>query len=119
MLFLSPHRLAAELAACREALGGEREAALLTELSKLHERWRGGTLAALAEAAGGIDARGEHVLVVAGAAPAPVAAPTAASARTALDTALATGLPLPEARREAARRARHLPARALRPAGGH
>jgi 16S rRNA (cytidine1402-2'-O)-methyltransferase len=104
VLFVSPHRLAAELAACREALGGEREAALLAELSKLHERWRGGTLAALADAAGEIDARGEHVLVVAGAAPAPVAAPTAANARAALDTALATGLPLPEARREAARR---------------
>jgi 16S rRNA (cytidine1402-2'-O)-methyltransferase len=103
VLFLTPHRLHAELAACCEALGGERAAALLTELSKLHERWRGGTLAALAGAGAELDTRGEHVLVVAGAAPAPAAAATAAGARAALDAALATGLPLPEARRAAAR----------------
>ena len=104
VLFLSPHRLAAELAACRDALGGEREAALLTELSKMHERWRGGTLATMAAGVEALDARGEHVLVVAAAAPAPAAAPSAARARAALDAALASGLELPEARRQAARR---------------
>ena len=103
VLFLSPHRLAAELAACRDALGGKREAALLTELSKLHERWHGGTLEALAAATSELDARGEHVLVVAAAAPAPVAAPSTELARATLEEALATGLPLAEARREAAR----------------
>jgi 16S rRNA (cytidine1402-2'-O)-methyltransferase len=103
VFFLSPHRLAAELAACCEALGGGREAALLTEISKLHERWRGGTLQELAVAAGELDARGEHVLVVAAATPAPVAVPSAERARVALEAALATGLALAEARREAAR----------------
>jgi 16S rRNA (cytidine1402-2'-O)-methyltransferase len=103
VLFLSPHRLAAELAACCEALGGGREAALVTEISKLHERWRGGTLQELADAADELDTRGEHVLVVAAAAPAPVEAPSAERARAALEAALAQGFALAEARREAAR----------------
>jgi len=103
VVFVSPHRLAVELAACREALGDEREAALLSELSKLHERWRGGTLAELADAAMALDARGEHVLVVAGAPAAVAPAATAEGARAALEAALAAGLALPEARREAAR----------------
>jgi 16S rRNA (cytidine1402-2'-O)-methyltransferase len=103
VVFVSPHRLAVELAACRDVLGGGREAALLTELSKLHERWRGGSLAELTAAAGALDARGEHVLVVAGAAPAAAAEATAEAARSALESALATGLPLSEARRAAAR----------------
>ena len=104
VLFLSPHRLAAELAACAEALGGVRDAALLAELSKLHERYLGGTLAELAAAAGSLEIRGEYTLVIAPPQPAPAVAPTVASARAALAAALAAGLALPEARREAARR---------------
>ncbi len=105
VLFLSPHRLPAELAACAETLGGGREAVLLAELSKLHERHHGGTLAELASDAGALDIRGEYTLVVGPPLPPAVAAaPSRDAARAALDTALATGLPLPEARRDAARR---------------
>jgi 16S rRNA (cytidine1402-2'-O)-methyltransferase len=103
VVFVSPHRLGAELAACAEALGGEREAALLAELSKLHERHLGGTLAGLAAAAGSLEVRGEYTLVIGPPPPAPVAVPTVASAAAALDAALAAGLTLPEARRQAAR----------------
>jgi 16S rRNA (cytidine1402-2'-O)-methyltransferase len=104
VLFLSPHRLAAELAACRDALGGEREAALLAELSKLHERCQRGTLAALAAWAREATPRGEYTLVVG---PPPAAPPRevdAAVARAALDAESAQGATLPEARRAAARR---------------
>jgi 16S rRNA (cytidine1402-2'-O)-methyltransferase len=104
VLFLSPHRLTAELATCAEVLGADREAALLAELTKVHERCRRGSLAALAARDPDEKARGEHTLVVG-----PPLAPEAASvspdaAREALSEALGRGLPLPEARREAARR---------------
>lgn len=62
VVFLSPHRLAEELADCAEVLGGEREAALLAELSKLHERYDYGSLQALA--AKTHFAKGEFTLVV-------------------------------------------------------
>jgi 16S rRNA (cytidine1402-2'-O)-methyltransferase len=103
VLFLSPHRLAVELAACAEELGGAREAALEAELSKLHERHLGGPLAALAAAAAGMEPRGEYTLVVGPPAPPTVPAPTLVDARAALAEALASGLALPEARRAAAR----------------
>jgi 16S rRNA (cytidine1402-2'-O)-methyltransferase len=102
VLFLSPHRLAPELAACAEALGGGRQAALLAELSKLHERYLGGTLEELSGAADRLDRRGEFVLVVTPASPAVSETPTVEAARTALAAALADGLALPEARRRAA-----------------
>ncbi len=104
VLFLSPHRLAAELAACAEALGGARDAALEAELSKLHERHLGGTLTTLATVAAGIEPRGEYTLVVGPPPPAAAAPPTINAARAALEAALASGLSLPEARRAAARR---------------
>ena len=104
VLFLSPHRLEEELAACADVLGGERESALLAELSKLHERCEWGTLGEVRSRLAGVAPRGEFTLVVG---PPPVAATPAATpgaARAALDRALASGLPLAEARREAARR---------------
>ncbi len=104
VLFLSPHRLAAELAACAEGLGAERPAVLLAELSKLHERAERGSLGELAARAPAWTPRGEYTLVVAPPAappPPPVAPATAAAA---LAEALASGYPLAEARREAARR---------------
>jgi 16S rRNA (cytidine1402-2'-O)-methyltransferase len=104
VLFLSPHRLGQELAACAETLGGGRQAALLAELSKLHERYAGGTLAELAAVAERLDARGEYTLVVGPPAPAATEHPTVEAARAALDAALAEGFTLPDARREAARR---------------
>lgn len=103
VLFLSPHRLAVELEACSEHLGAEREAALLAELSKLHERARRGSLAALASAARDGEARGEYTLVVGPPAAAPRLAVSRETAASALQEALDRGLPLGEARREAAR----------------
>jgi 16S rRNA (cytidine1402-2'-O)-methyltransferase len=52
VLFLSPHRLSGELAA------------MLAELTKVHERFRGGTLAELAGWAASATPRGEYTLVV-------------------------------------------------------
>jgi len=101
VLFLTPHRLAAELGACAEALGREREAALLAELSKVHERCVRGTLAELVGRCE-VAPRGEYTLVV-GPAPEPAAIVTRESASAALDAALKAGLSLAGARREAAR----------------
>ena len=104
VLFLAPHRLAVELAACRDVLGSERDAVLLAELSKLHERCERGTLGELAAWAHDATARGEYTLVVGPPPAAPLPAADAHAARAALDTELARGQPLPEARRAAARR---------------
>jgi 16S rRNA (cytidine1402-2'-O)-methyltransferase len=103
VLFLAPHRLADELAACAEHLGREREAALLAELSKLHERCLSGPLRELVAAAASAEARGEFTLVVGPPQQAERATPTRAVAELALERALARGRALPEARREAAR----------------
>jgi 16S rRNA (cytidine1402-2'-O)-methyltransferase len=102
VVFLSPHRLVTELRDCAAALGGERDAALLAELTKLHERCRTGSLAELATWAGSAVSRGEHTLVVGPPVQPPVPATTAAVARHALEAALAEGLALPAARRRAA-----------------
>jgi len=73
VLYLSPHRAAADLRDLAETLGGQRRAALCRELTKLHEEIRRGTLDELASsAADGV--RGEVTLVVAGAEGDPAAA---------------------------------------------
>lgn len=73
VLYLSPHRAAADLHDLAESLGGQRRAALCRELTKLHEEIRRGTLDELASsAAAGV--RGEVTLVVAGADGDPAAA---------------------------------------------
>ncbi len=66
------HRLAETLADMASCLGAQREVTLARELTKLHEQVRHGVLGELAAsvAAGEVPARGECVLVVAGAAPA-------------------------------------------------
>lgn len=105
VVFLSPHRLANELADCSRILGGQREAVVLAELTKVHERAARGTLEELATQAATTPARGEYTLVVGP--PVPAAAPVAATpeaARAALAVALAEGNDLPTARRAAARR---------------
>jgi 16S rRNA (cytidine1402-2'-O)-methyltransferase len=105
VLFISPHRLAEQLAACAVQLGGERDAALLGEISKLHERCERGTLAELAAAAASLERRGELTLVVGP--PAikhDVIEIDAEVARAALEHELAAGHPLGEARRRAASR---------------
>ncbi len=64
VLYESPHRIARTLKDLAETLGGEREAAVMRELSKKFEESARGTLAALAERFDGKKARGEFVVVV-------------------------------------------------------
>jgi 16S rRNA (cytidine1402-2'-O)-methyltransferase len=65
VLFETGPRLAATLADLAAGLGGQREAALCRELTKLHEEIRRGELATLAEAYANDTPRGEIVLVIA------------------------------------------------------
>lgn len=71
VFFESPHRIAASLADQAELLGGERQALVARELTKLHETLYRGTLAQLALRAASEPnlARGELTLVVQGAPP--------------------------------------------------
>ncbi len=70
VLFVSPHRVAADLRDLAAACGEDRPAALGRELTKLHEETRRGTLGELAAAVADDGVRGELTLVVGGA-PAP------------------------------------------------
>jgi len=79
VFFESRHRIAATLAAMRDALGEQRRAVVCRELTKTHEEIRRGSLGELASWAAGGDVLGEITLVVAGAADA-VPAATAADA---------------------------------------
>jgi 16S rRNA (cytidine1402-2'-O)-methyltransferase len=65
VLFESPRRLSAMLAAAVEVLGPERDAAVCRELTKRFEEVRRGTLADLAEQYHGIVPKGEIVLCIA------------------------------------------------------
>lgn len=103
VVFISPHRLRQELEACASSLGAAREAALLAELTKVHERCVRGTLSQLASWAANAEVRGEYTLVVGPPPAAAAAAPTPEAARDAFDEAVARGLDLATARREAAR----------------
>ena len=67
ILFEAPHRLAASFEDLRQAVGGDRRAALCRELTKLHETIDAGTLDELASSYGQTPARGECTLIVAGA----------------------------------------------------
>jgi 16S rRNA (cytidine1402-2'-O)-methyltransferase len=79
VFFESRHRIAATLAAMRDAFGEQRRAAVCRELTKTHEEIRRGSLGELASWAASGDVLGEITLVVAGAADA-VRAATAADA---------------------------------------
>ena len=103
VLFISPHRLRNELEACASSLGPTREAALLAELTKLHERCVRGVLGQLASWAATAEVRGEYTLVVGPPLAAAAVAPTPETARDALDETVARGLDLATARRETAR----------------
>lgn len=70
VLFVSPHRAAADLADLAAACGPERPAALARELTKLHEQTLRGSLGELADRVGEQGVRGELTVVVGGA-PAP------------------------------------------------
>jgi len=71
VLYEAPHRLQRTLADLADALGPDRRIALCRELTKLHEEtWRG-TLSAAVHRCEEVVPRGEYVLVVDGAGPAP------------------------------------------------
>jgi 16S rRNA (cytidine1402-2'-O)-methyltransferase len=87
VLFETGPRLAATLADLAAGLGGQREAAICRELTKLHEEIRRGELTKLAEAYADQPPRGEIVLVIA---PPPASEPVgAAETETMLRKALA------------------------------
>ena len=67
VIFESPRRVGATLAALAGQMGGERRACLARELTKLHEEIARGSLTELAERFGAGDVRGEITLVVEGA----------------------------------------------------
>jgi len=68
VLYEAPHRLARTLADLVATLGADRSVAICRELTKLHEEvWRG-SLGEAAGRAGAAEPRGEHVLVLGGAA---------------------------------------------------
>jgi 16S rRNA (cytidine1402-2'-O)-methyltransferase len=69
VLFESPHRVAATLGDLRDACGDAREVAVARELSKVFEEVVRGPLGDIAGAAVNASARGEHVVIVAPAAP--------------------------------------------------
>lgn len=91
VIFVAPHRAAADLDELREVLGDDRPAALARELTKLHEQVVHGTLGELTELAeAGV--RGEVTLVIGGA---PSAAPeprTAAELAREVQRLIDTGL---------------------------
>lgn len=64
ILFVSPHRGAAELAALVDACGGARPAALARELTKLHQEVRRDRLDALAASIASDPPKGEWTLVL-------------------------------------------------------
>jgi len=64
VVFLSPHRLGAELRDAAEVLGEDRPATLMAELSKKYERAETGTLGSLAGGDEVQKPRGEYVLVI-------------------------------------------------------
>lgn len=103
VVFISPHRLRPELEACAACLGAGREAALLAELTKVHERCTRGTLGELALWAADAAVKGEYTLVVGPPPAAEVLPSTPVAASRALDEAMARGLDLARARREVAR----------------
>ena len=68
VLYESPYRVGATLAAAMEVLG-DREAAVCAELTKLHERVSRGYLSDLVKEFAGAKAKGEIAVVIAGANP--------------------------------------------------
>jgi 16S rRNA (cytidine1402-2'-O)-methyltransferase len=88
VFFESPNRVAAFLADAAEALGGEREATLCREVTKIHETFDRGTLLELAERYKDASVKGEVVVLLAP--PAEPAGPDDAAIENALREALLT-----------------------------
>ncbi len=90
VVFESPHRVVETVAALALACGGERPAAVLRELTKLHEEvWRG-TLEGAQRWLDGVSPRGEYVVVV-GPAP-PPGPPSGTDVQAAVMAKLADGV---------------------------
>jgi 16S rRNA (cytidine1402-2'-O)-methyltransferase len=90
VLFEAPHRLARTLGDLRDRCGGDRHVVVVRELTKLHEQRWAGTLDEAVARTTAAEPVGEHVLVLAGAPPAPPAGEDAI--RDALDAARLAGL---------------------------
>lgn len=105
VVLLSPHRIGRELEDLSQVLGGDREATLLAEVSKVHERAVVGRLAELAASAEAAHPRGEYILVV-GPDGANSAEPEidAATVREVYEQALASGADRRQALRRTAQR---------------
>jgi 16S rRNA (cytidine1402-2'-O)-methyltransferase len=108
VFYESPHRIREALEDCAESFGGDRQAAVARELTKVHETLYRATLSELAARASGERdfERGEIVLVVAGVAAAAVPESGADGHGGALDRALIPlheELPLKQAAHLAAR----------------
>lgn len=67
VFYEAPHKIRQTLADLRDALGGERQAALCRELTKIHEEVIRGTLEELSHYYDESEPRGEYVIVVSGA----------------------------------------------------
>ena len=92
VLYEAHGRTAATLHDLARACGGERQAVVARELTKLHEEVRRGTLAELAAAAEARPAKGEVVIVVAGATEAQAVAVSLEAGRARVDHLVAEGL---------------------------
>jgi 16S rRNA (cytidine1402-2'-O)-methyltransferase len=99
VFFEAPGRLGALLADLRALAGPERRAVVARELTKVHEEFRGSTLAELADYYSREEARGEVTLVLAGTGVAPPPPDRSEEARTLAARLLREGA----SRREAAR----------------
>lgn len=76
VLFISPHRFAADLTDLRRVLGEDREVAVIREATKLHEEsWRGRVVDAIERFPDPV--KGEVTLVVSGGSPGPADAESA------------------------------------------
>lgn len=104
VVLLSPHRLADELADLADGLGDDREATLLAEISKRHERAHTGTLGEIARSDECSAPRGEYVLVVAPSTAASAPDVTPGEVRRVYDDAVSRGLDRRAALRETAGR---------------
>ena len=102
VIYEAPQRVAATLADLALACGPERRVAVCRELTKrFEETWRG-TLAEACEHTAAVVPRGEHVLVVGGAAPTQVSEPSAEELRMAVERRMAAGSSRRQAAGEAA-----------------
>lgn len=100
MVFESPHRIAATLAAAADVLGTDRKASVCRELTKTYEEFRRGTLSELAAYYRDVDnVKGEIVLVIGP--PPEIATPEADVEAILVD--LAQAMPTAKAAAEAAR----------------